>query len=128
MIPTTLEGLTLSVKRGKPLEPEQGERRLNGDEDMFTIVTHSDSAAAIALLKGTDLQRRSRHIEIRVEWLRERMLRGHLSLEYAKGSNNPADMFRLLHGAPTSKTRFRPDRRAFPFSHHSRLYPYRVDA
>ena len=49
------------------------------DEGVFTIVTHSDSATAIALLKGIDLQRRSHHIEIRVEWLRERMLRGHLA-------------------------------------------------
>ena len=54
---------------------------LLGDEDVFTIVARSHLAAAIALLKGTDLQRRSRRIEIRVEWLRERMLRGHLSLE-----------------------------------------------
>ena len=72
---------------------------LFGDEDVFTIVAQSDSAAAIALLKGTDLQRRSHHIEIRVEWLRERMLRGHLSLEFAKGSSNPADMFTKCLGS-----------------------------
>ena len=35
-------------------------------------VLRTDSESSIKLLKGLDLPRKSRHLEIRIEWLRER--------------------------------------------------------
>ena len=44
------------------------------------------------LLEASDVQRRSRHIEIRIEWLRDLMNSGQLSLTFVPGAVNPADM------------------------------------
>ena len=54
-------------------------------------VLRTDSESSIKLLKGLDLPRKSRHLEIRIEWLRERVELGKLKIHYEKGSNNPAD-------------------------------------
>ena len=43
------------------------------------------------LLKGLDLPRKFRHLEIRIKWLRERVKLGKLKIRYEKGSNNPAN-------------------------------------
>ena len=54
-------------------------------------VLRTDSESLIKLLKGLDLPRKSRHLEIRIEWLRERVELGKLKIHYEKGSSNPAD-------------------------------------
>ena len=43
-------------------------------------VLRTDSESSIKLLKGLDLPRKSRHLEIRIEWLRERVELGKLKI------------------------------------------------
>ena len=64
-------------------------------EDDSRIITDllTDSLSAIDLLKGQNVRRRSRHIEIRVEWMRHKMNSGQVRLEWIPGSQNPADLF-----------------------------------
>ena len=61
------------------------------DSSEIPGVLRTDSESSIKLLKGFDLPRKSRHLEIRIEWLRERVELGKLKIHYEKGSNNPAD-------------------------------------
>ena len=44
-------------------------------------VLRTDSESSIKLLKGLDLPRKSRHLEIRIEWLRERVELGKLKIQ-----------------------------------------------
>ena len=53
----------------------------------------SDSQAAIDLLNGQDVPRRSRHVEIRLQWMRSKMASGEVRLEWIRGTLNPADIF-----------------------------------
>ena len=67
--------------------------RKEGDpssEGLSEILT--DSQSAIALLHGEDLPRRSRHIEIRIAWLREHLRSGKSKLQWISGTENPADL------------------------------------
>ena len=57
-------------------------------EGLSEILT--DSQSAIALLHGEDLPRRSRHIEIRIAWLREHLRSGRIKLQWISGTDNPA--------------------------------------
>ena len=41
--------------------------------EIVPIVMESDSSSAIQLVQGMDLPKRSRHIEIRLEWLRDKL-------------------------------------------------------
>ena len=43
------------------------------------------------ILEASDLQRRSRHVEIRICWLRELMAKGILECAHVPGTENPAD-------------------------------------
>ena len=61
------------------------------DSSEIPGVLRTDSESSIKLLKGLDLPRKSRHLEIRIEWLRERVDLGKLKIHYEKGSSNPAD-------------------------------------
>ena len=53
----------------------------------------TDSESARVLLMGADLPKRSRHIEIRVFWLREMISKGYLRVTWGIGTENPADLF-----------------------------------
>ena len=53
----------------------------------------TDSQSAIDLLNGQGLPRRSRHIEIRVAWMRAKMSGGSVNLRWLAGTMNPADLF-----------------------------------
>ena len=55
-------------------------------------VLFTDSESALKLLKNLDIPKRSRHLEIRVEWLKGRVILGHLVLEFKTGVGNPSDM------------------------------------
>ena len=57
------------------------------------ILMRTDSLSGKMLLEGTDLQRRSRHIDIKVFWLRELLTRGVVKLQHVRGTINPADHF-----------------------------------
>ena len=57
------------------------------------IWLESDSSSALQLVRSMDVPRRSRHIEIRLHWLREQMREGLLKLRHRSGVENPADLF-----------------------------------
>ena len=48
-------------------------------------VLYSDSESALKLLRNLDVPRKSRHLEIRIEWIKERVSLGQLSLIFRKG-------------------------------------------
>ena len=56
------------------------------------IELRTDSLSEKQLLEASDVQRRSRHIEIRIEWIRDLMHSGKLTLTFVPGILNPADM------------------------------------
>ena len=53
----------------------------------------SDSMSAIQLLHGIDIPRRSRHVEIRILWLKSKIDEGTLKLSHRYGEGNCADLF-----------------------------------
>ena len=74
---------------------DAGDNVHDAEEDSWNIATElmTDSQSAIDLLRGQDLPRRSRHVEIRLAWMRAKMATGRLSLHWLAGSVNPADLF-----------------------------------
>ena len=60
---------------------------------LFPPVVKTDSLSGKMLLEASDLQRKSRHIEIKVYWLRELMDRKVLLFSHVPGTLNPADCF-----------------------------------
>ena len=60
--------------------------------DPVVVLLDSDSAAALELLKGVDIPRKSRHIEVRLEWLRQKVTCGELVLRFRPGDNNVSDL------------------------------------
>ena len=48
-----------------------------------------------------DIPRKSRHLEIRLEWIKEQVSRGLLVLEFRKGSRNPSDLITKCLGTAT---------------------------
>ena len=61
----------------------------------------SDSQSAIQLLQGIELPKRSRHIEVRVEWLKAKLADGSLRIRYRSGETNVADLFTKCLGTKT---------------------------
>ena len=59
----------------------------------------SDSASAIQLVKGMDLPKKSRHIEIRLLWLRGYVESGHINLKHHPGITNMSDIFTKCLGS-----------------------------
>eukprot|EP00435_Cladocopium_sp_Y103_P009694 s2767_g2.t1 len=53
----------------------------------------SDSSSALQLLVGQDIPRRSRHVEIRLAWMKNKMASGELETEHRTGTENVADLF-----------------------------------
>ena len=58
-------------------------------------VLYSDSESALKLLRNLDVPRKSRHLEIRIEWIKERVSLGQLSLIFRKGVDNPSDLLTI---------------------------------
>ena len=66
--------------------------------DVPHILLESDSSSALQLLVGQDIPKRSRHIEIRMEWLKAKVAANELVLEHRAGTDNVADLFtKCLH-------------------------------
>ena len=55
-------------------------------------VLFSDSESALKLLRNMDIPRRSRHLEIRIQWLKGRVEEQKLVLEFRRGTSNPSDL------------------------------------
>ena len=62
-------------------------------EELVPIVLESDSSSALQLVSGADVPRRSRHIEIRLEWMRAKVETQELTLLHRAGTCNCADLF-----------------------------------
>ncbi|MCV6575719.1 MAG: Ty1/Copia family ribonuclease HI, partial [Cohaesibacter sp.] len=56
-------------------------------------VMESDSESALTLIAGKDVPKRSRHIEIRLHWMRNKIEVEELAIKYKPGTDNCADMF-----------------------------------
>ena len=63
------------------------------------LVLYSDSESSLKLLKDLDLARKSRHLEIRIEWLKSRIEDGQLVLEFKRGTVNPSDLLTKCLGS-----------------------------
>ena len=70
-------------------------------DDLIPAVLFTDSESSLKLLKNMDVPRKSRHLEIRLEWLKEQVSRGLLVLEFRKGSRNPSDLLTKCQGTAT---------------------------
>ena len=57
------------------------------------LLLESDSLSAIQLLEGVDLPRKSRHVEVRVMWLKSKMEEKQLRIQHRYGVGNCADLF-----------------------------------
>ena len=57
------------------------------------ILLESDSSSALQLLVGQDIPKRSRHVEIRLAWMKSKMASGELEIEHRAGTDNVADLF-----------------------------------
>ena len=62
-------------------------------------VLFSDSESSLKLLRNMDVPRRSRHLEIRIEWLKGRVEDSKLILEFRKGCDNPSDLLTKCLGS-----------------------------
>ena len=63
------------------------------EKEIPKIMVESDSASALDLVKGLDIPRRSRHVEVRISWLREKLESGQLEFVHRDGVSNVADLF-----------------------------------
>ena len=70
-------------------------------EDLIPAILFTDSESSLKLLKNMDIPRKSRHLEIRLEWIKEQVSRGLLVLEFRKGSRNPSDLLTKCLGTAT---------------------------
>ena len=68
-------------------------------EDLVPAILFTDSESS--LLKNMDVHRKSRHLEILLEWLKEQVSRSLLVLEFRKGSRNPSDLLTKCLGTAT---------------------------
>jgi hypothetical protein len=68
-----------------------------------TVIT-SDNSAAVGIATGTAKQRRSKAVDMRFDWIRDRVAQGHFSVVWAPGVTNRADFFTKLHSAKHTKT------------------------
>ena len=63
------------------------------------MILESDSSSALQLIQQTDIPKRSRHIEIRLLWLRSQLSGGKLSMRHRPGVVNMADLFTKCLGS-----------------------------
>ena len=73
-----------------------------GEAKQDTLVDmqiESDSSSAIQLVKGIDVPRKSRHIEIRLLWLRGYVESGQVNLKHHPGVTNMSDIFTKCLGS-----------------------------
>ena len=63
------------------------------EPDPVHVFLESDSSSALQLVKALDIPKKSRHVEIRLLWLREQLNDGQLFVCHRRGESNPADLF-----------------------------------
>ena len=57
------------------------------------ILLESDSSSALQLVQALDMPKRSRHVEIRLLWLREQVGSGRIAIQHRPGADNVSDLF-----------------------------------
>ena len=72
--------------------------RKNVDTELPGIL-YSDSESALKLLRNMSTPRQSRHLEVRIEWLKARVSKGSLVLAFRKGIENPSDLLTKCLGS-----------------------------
>ena len=72
-----------------------------GFKDSMSGVLCSDSESSLKLLTNLDVPRKSRHLEIKLEWIKEQVNRGSLVLGFLKRTNNPSDLLTKCLGTST---------------------------
>ena len=63
------------------------------EPDPVELFLETDSLSAIQLLEGVDIPRKSRHVEVRIMWLKAKMEEGVLKMQHRFGVGNCADLF-----------------------------------
>ena len=63
------------------------------ERDVPQILLESDSSSALQLLVGQDIPKRSRHVEIRMAWMKAKISANELLVEHRAGTDNVADLF-----------------------------------
>ena len=58
-----------------------------------SILLESDSSSALQLVQALDMPKRSRHVEIRLLWLREQVSAGKITIQHRPGTDNISDLF-----------------------------------
>ena len=58
-----------------------------------SVLLESDSSSALQLVQALDMPKRSRHVEIRLLWLREQVGSGKISIQHRPGTDNISDLF-----------------------------------
>ena len=66
---------------------------------VVNILLESDSASALQLIHGVDIPKKSRHIEIRLLWIRSQIERGVVRMRHRAGSENVSDLFTKCLGS-----------------------------
>ena len=63
-------------------------------ETVVNVLLESDSASALQfMIHGVDIPKKSRHIEIRLLWIRSQIERGVVRMKHRAGSENVSDLF-----------------------------------
>ena len=57
------------------------------------VLMESDSESALQLLFAVDVPKKSRHVEIRLNWLRSKMHSGDMEFKHCAGLENCSDIF-----------------------------------
>ena len=75
--------------------------------DPVVVWVESDSSSALQLIQSIDIPKKSRHVEIRLLWMREQIQHQRLFLRHRPGTENPSDLFtKCLSGRLFYKHRF----------------------
>ena len=63
------------------------------EPEVVEVMLESDSSSALQLIQALDLPKRSRHVEIRLLWIRGQVESGKVKIRHRPGLDNVADLF-----------------------------------
>lgn len=61
-------------------------------QERVLIILDTDSRSGLDLIRGQDIPKRSRHIDVRVEWIREKICNKELEIRFKRGYDNISDV------------------------------------
>ena len=98
-----------------------------GSKDSMSGALYSDTGGCLKLLRNLDVPRRSRHLGVKLEWIKELVNRGRLELSFLKRTKNPSDLLTKCLGTSAFEYHrscagfevvWQRERRAAPFVFH----------